>query len=213
MVLIAVMGILVAASLPLWSQAIQRDKEEELIFRGLQYAEAIRLFKTRFQRPPVRLEELLEAKPRCIRQLWKDPMSVDGKWQVLYENVQQPPGRLTPQPPTGGRGGEGGGKRPPGKDTEAGGEEGSPGADGGGGEDPGGDEGEEDGGGFFPTTRQKEELTIGPIRGVRSRSDKESVLIWRGQQRYDQWEFTADLIQFPKLGDQGQLLGYESTRW
>ena len=64
MVLVTVLNIAVAASLPAWSAVIRRDKEEELIFRGLQYAEAIRVFKQRFQRDPVRLEELIEVAPR-----------------------------------------------------------------------------------------------------------------------------------------------------
>ena len=42
-VAITVLNILVAKALPLWSHVIQREKEEELIFRGLQYAEAIRI--------------------------------------------------------------------------------------------------------------------------------------------------------------------------
>ena len=41
---ITVLNIVVAAMLPLWSTQIQREKEEELVFRGFQYAEAIRVF-------------------------------------------------------------------------------------------------------------------------------------------------------------------------
>ncbi len=49
-VIFTVMTVGLAASLPYWSKIVQRDKEEELIFRGLQYAEAIRLFQIRFGR-------------------------------------------------------------------------------------------------------------------------------------------------------------------
>ena len=45
-VAITVLNIMVAAMLPLVSTADPRDKEEELIFRGFQYAEAIRVFQT-----------------------------------------------------------------------------------------------------------------------------------------------------------------------
>jgi len=45
---------------------IRREKEEELVFRGLQYAEAIRVFQNRFQRPPIRLQELIEVEPRSM---------------------------------------------------------------------------------------------------------------------------------------------------
>ena len=44
-VAIIVLNIAVAAVMPLWSTAIRRSQEEELIFRGLQYAEAIRVFQ------------------------------------------------------------------------------------------------------------------------------------------------------------------------
>jgi len=92
---IAVMNIVIAAMLPLWSQAIRHDKEEELIFRGLQYAEALRVFQHRFQRWPTRLQELVGIKPRSIRQLWKDPMVDDGKWQLIFRGQPTP---LTPPP-------------------------------------------------------------------------------------------------------------------
>ncbi len=184
MVAITVLNILIAASLPLWSRIIQHDKEEELIFRGLQYAEAIRIFRIRFQRAPVRIEELLESKPRCIRQLWKDPMSKDGKWKVLYEGVLQPPGSITPQVPgEEGKGGEGSDKgKDPGsvKDSDSG-------------DDGGSGDGAEGGSGFL-TTEKKEQLTIGPIEGVASKSNKKSAMIWFGQERYDQWQFRWTLV-------------------
>jgi type II secretory pathway pseudopilin PulG len=103
-VIITIMNIVLAAVLPLWSQAIRRNNEEELIFRGLQYAEAIRVFHNRFQRWPTRLEELVEVKPRSIRQLWKDPMTDDGKWQLIFEGREQVPISVQPGPdgrPTG----------------------------------------------------------------------------------------------------------------
>lgn len=103
-IIITVMTIVLAAVLPLWSQTIRRNKEEELIFRGLQYAEAIRVFHNRFQRWPTSLDELIKVKPRCIRQLWKDPMTEDGKWQLIFEGREQVPITPTPtadQSPTG----------------------------------------------------------------------------------------------------------------
>ncbi len=88
-VIVAVMNILVAASLPYWSQVMKRDKEAELIFRGLQYAEAIRVFQLRFQRLPNTLDELIEFNPRSIRRLWKDPMTEDGEWQLINAQIGQ----------------------------------------------------------------------------------------------------------------------------
>jgi type II secretory pathway pseudopilin PulG len=96
---ITLLSIAVATALPLWSGQIQRDKEAELVFRGLQYAEAIRVFQRRFGRPPSTLAELLEVRPRSIRQLWKDPMTADGQWIVLVSGVQRP---RNPNAPPGG---------------------------------------------------------------------------------------------------------------
>ena len=78
-VAITLLHIALAASMPLWSTAIQREKEAEAIFRGLQYAEAIRVFQQRFGRYPTNKEELLEMEPRSIRQLWTDPLSKGGE--------------------------------------------------------------------------------------------------------------------------------------
>ena len=88
--LITVMNIVVAIALPLWSGMIRRDKEEELISRGLQYAEAIRVFQRRFGRLPVQLDELVKVEPRSIRRLWEDPMTGKADWILIFEGA--PPG-------------------------------------------------------------------------------------------------------------------------
>jgi type II secretory pathway pseudopilin PulG len=98
-VLFTVMSIAAAAALPHWSTAIRREKEEELIFRGLQYAEAIRVFQRRFGRYPVRLAELVEVKPRCIRKLWQDPMTEEGNWRLVYVDAEGEPVVPGNQPP------------------------------------------------------------------------------------------------------------------
>ncbi len=86
-VLITVMSIAVAAALPYWSSWARGQKEEELIFRGLQYAEAIRLFRVRQGRLPTALEELVEVEPRSIRQLWPNPMDEEGRWGLLMQGT------------------------------------------------------------------------------------------------------------------------------
>lgn len=78
--LFTLMSVMLTAALPQISKQIQREKEAELIFRGLQYAEAIRVFQQRFGRYPNTLQELVELEPRSIRQLWKDPMVENGLW-------------------------------------------------------------------------------------------------------------------------------------
>lgn len=176
---ITLLNVAVAASLPMWSQTIQRDKEEELVSRGWQYVEAIRVFQNRFQRLPVRLEELIEVKPRCIRRLWKDPIA-DGKFVPIFQNQGQP---LEMQPPVGGVGPGGKGPGPDGKDPNGQGTGGDPGIEG------------PDDGGFTPMGgKNPEEVAVGPITGVRSRSNKKSILVFFGKEKYDQWQFTLEAL-------------------
>jgi type II secretory pathway pseudopilin PulG len=179
MVLLTVMTIAIAAALPSWSSIIRRDKEEELIFRGLQYAEAIRVFQNRFQRPPIRLEELIEVEPRSIRRLWKDPMTDNGKWALI---PLQGPTQVQVQP---------------GIDQD---QDGMPGGEV---ENGGGETGEDgDGGkGFGP--KKGEEVQVGPFKGVHSRSGKSSYLVFNGRDRYDEWHFTVDLL----LGASSNMTG------
>lgn len=106
-VIITLMNIAVAVALPVWSHAMQREREEELIFRGLQYAEAIRVFQNRFGRLPVRLQELIETEPRSIRQLWKDPITDSHDWGLVLATGAG--GGVSVDP-----GQSGGGKRDPG---------------------------------------------------------------------------------------------------
>ncbi len=177
-VAVTVMNILVAAALPLWSHAIRRDKERELVSRGLQYAEAIRVFKQRFGRAPVRLEELIEVEPRCIRQLWKDPMTDNGRWALVFEGQDVEAG-ITP-PPDGRPDGRGGRPRIGGDPTA--------------GEDR--EDGAEPGDTLDPNAPPEEgdEVAVGPIAGVRSRNTEESIMIFLGQNRYDRWIFRPEIF-------------------
>jgi type II secretory pathway pseudopilin PulG len=63
----------------------QREKEEEMVFRGEQYTRAIGLYYKRYGRFPQKLEELVEPKNnvRFLRQLYKNPTSRDGAWRLL----------------------------------------------------------------------------------------------------------------------------------
>ena len=65
----------------------KRDKEEELIWRGEQYARAVRLYYRKFGRFPQALEDLTQAKNqiRFMRKAYKDPMNAeDGSWRLIY---------------------------------------------------------------------------------------------------------------------------------
>lgn len=71
--MIALSTIAMAVIAPTWKFIVTLDKEKELVFRGNQYAQAIIRYKKRFNRLPLKLEELL--KYHMIRKLYKDPIT------------------------------------------------------------------------------------------------------------------------------------------
>jgi hypothetical protein len=84
-VFVITLGFLVAT--PVWQTELQREKEEELIFRGGQYTEAVRLYVQKNPgRYPASLKELLDKK--CIRRLYKDPFDPEGQWNVILAPTQ-----------------------------------------------------------------------------------------------------------------------------
>jgi len=82
LVVISIMSIGLLVAVPVWETQIQREREEELIFRGNQYVEAVRLFQMKFPgRFPETLDELFEEK--CLRKLFKDPITREGDWDII----------------------------------------------------------------------------------------------------------------------------------
>jgi type II secretory pathway pseudopilin PulG len=83
-------------ALPVWKTQVQREAEAELIFRGRQYVEAVRVFQTKNPgRFPETIEELLEEK--CLRRPFKDPMTDHGEWNVILLFPQGPQRGTRPQ--------------------------------------------------------------------------------------------------------------------
>jgi len=81
------LGLMLA--MPVWQTQVQRELEEELIFRGEQYVEAVRLFQTKNPGNfPSSFDELLEEK--FIRRLFPDPMTEAGEWNVILLYNQNP---------------------------------------------------------------------------------------------------------------------------
>ena len=160
-VFIAILTILIAAVGPSISTIMRREREEELLFRGKQYARAIALFRRRYGRFPNSLKEMYENRPRVIRKLWKDPMCDCDGWKLLIQGQagcipfsdasvdpsNRPPStysnllRPTPTPATFGPGGE--------------------------------------------------EKNVAPICGVQSKVHQQALREWRGLRYYDQWRFVV----------------------
>ena len=82
MFFVALLGIGLLAAAPVWQTQIKREWEEELLFRGHQYEEAIRLFTQKNPGAfPESLDILLEDK--FIRKLFPDPMTEEGEWNII----------------------------------------------------------------------------------------------------------------------------------
>jgi type II secretory pathway pseudopilin PulG len=81
-VFILALGLTVAV--PVLETELRREKEEELIFRGRQYAEAVRLYQAKNPgRFPASLNELLDK--GFLRKLYPDPMTASGEWDVVLD--------------------------------------------------------------------------------------------------------------------------------
>ena len=73
---ICLMTIFVAAILPSITFNIRRDREEEMIHRGVQYSRAIRAYYKKFGRYPTKLEDLENtSNMRFLRKRYKDPIT------------------------------------------------------------------------------------------------------------------------------------------
>ena len=80
--------ITLTATLPSVYQEGQREREEELIFRGTQYGRAVALFHRQFGRYPTSTKELLQTNGmRFLRQEYRDPMDPKGKWRFIHVNA------------------------------------------------------------------------------------------------------------------------------
>jgi len=84
LVVVVILSISMGVVMKSWSYRTKRMKENELLFRGKQYARAIQQYYQTHRRYPYTLEELSRTKPRMIRQLWKDPMTKNGEWGLVY---------------------------------------------------------------------------------------------------------------------------------
>jgi type II secretory pathway pseudopilin PulG len=152
LVAMSVMAVLMSALLPVWSHMATREKEEELIFRGKQYARAIGLFQRKFANTaPPTIDVLVEQ--RFLRKKYKDPITKDD-FQPIYANqalVQAPGGGPSAQRP-----GQSANLSAPAQQAQQSG---------------------------FNTGAQ------GGVIGVTSKSKDESIKIYNGRTRYNEWAF------------------------
>src|SRR5262245_12540136 len=148
----SVMAVLMSALLPVWSHMATREKEEELVFRGKQYARAIGLFQRKYANTaPPTIDVLVEQ--RFLRKKYKDPITNDD-FQPIYANqaIQAPGGG-----PTAARPGQSATLSAPAQQSQQ--------------------------SGFGGANPQ------GGVIGVTSKSKEESIRIYNGRSKYNEWAF------------------------
>jgi hypothetical protein len=83
---LVLLGAIVAA--PYVRTDRQREKEEEMIWRGKQYVRGIKLYYRKNGRFPTSVDDLIKPKVgsvRYMRQAYKDPVNKeDGAWRMIY---------------------------------------------------------------------------------------------------------------------------------
>jgi len=179
LVAMSIMAVMMTVAMPVWKHNIQREKEEELVFRGKQYMHAIELYGRKFANTqPPSVDALVEQ--RFLRKKFKDPIT--GQDFDLVRANQ------APQPGTGGQGGA----ATPGR----GGASTSP--------IPGGT-----GAGAAPQGAQRGLSQIGSpganpiggIVGVASKSKDKSIRLYNGRSHYNEWVFVYQpQVQAPGAG-------------
>ncbi len=204
----ALMIVAASAAVPSVLTQGKREKEEDLIWRGEQYARAVKLFYRKNGRFPTSMDEL--SKPqndvRFLRRAYEDPMNTeDGSWRLIYIgangqligsttrsnlllNLPQRPGGAGPGPP-----GTAGG-RPPGT--------GATGAGTGAGAGTGSGTGTGTGN-STPGTLGSGPIIGGNIIGVASKVAKSSIKVYKGATIYRDWEFIWDPTQDAALAGPG----------
>ena len=184
---LAVMSVVLSMALPVWRTVVRREQETELIFRGQQYARSISLYQRKFPNAyPPSIDVLV--KQRFLRREYKDPMTKEGAFQLLYQGASEPvrPGGLGG--PAGGRGGLG--SSAPGALSGGGGP---------GGQGRPGQEGQPGSVGRPPFGAQ------GGIVGVASKSKDKSIRIYNGRSTYNEWQFVwVPAAQTPGGGQPGR---------
>ena len=85
MLAVAMLAITLLGVATNYRQRIRRDREVEMIHRGVQYERAVRLYYRKNNSYPPSIDRLLETnKVRFLRKRYKDPMTPDGAWRIAH---------------------------------------------------------------------------------------------------------------------------------
>ncbi len=180
-----------------WQKAMQREREEELIFRGKQFIRAIELWQRKFPGTyPTTIDALLNTNNfRFLRKKWKDPITNSTEWRLIKLNPDGSVSGLT-LTASGGlpgltlAGAQGQQPAEPSRSSSSGQPIGRQGSS-----SLGSQTGPQSTGASRSTQGQRTTSqsfgasVFGGIVGVASTSEKESLKIYNGRNKYNEWEF------------------------
>lgn len=92
LIFVAAMSVGLAVTGVVWHTAMQREKEDELLFAGNQFRNALTMYylhtPAHAARYPMRLEDLLKdprypAPKRYLRKIYLDPFSNSANWELV----------------------------------------------------------------------------------------------------------------------------------
>jgi type II secretory pathway pseudopilin PulG len=191
---ISVMAIVMTAAMPVWKHQAQREKEEELVFRGEQYVHAIGLFQRKYANAyPPNINLLVEQK--FLRKKYKDPITGED-FVPLTQASQQ--GGIQPGTGAGGTAQRGGQATTPA--TSRGGAPAT--------------------GRGTQTTLTPVGAGVpggapaGGIIGVSSKSTDSSIRLYKGRSHYNEWQFVYTApVQAPSAvpGQRGNQPGQQGV--
>jgi len=82
---VSVLTVFLLMAVPLWETVLQREAEEELLFRGRQYVTAIGLYLKNHNNLHAQNFEILHLE-KFLRRLYPDPMTDDGRWDMVFQD-------------------------------------------------------------------------------------------------------------------------------
>ena len=235
LLMLALLIIALTAIAPREAAQIRRDREEEMVHRGNEYARAVKRFYRKIGRYPVRIEELENTNnTRFLRRRYQDPITGED-FRILHYGEQKTtpkgffgaPFTATGAGAAGGAGfsaGGGGGLagaiigNAMGGNPLGGGSTSGGGPTFGGGTPPatgaGGDAGPQPGASNVgtPASNLGNTLGSGPtfgggaIIGVAGTKDQASIKTWNDKTNYREWEFYYD-PRFDRQTQQGAVPG------
>ena len=196
MLFVTLLLFALAVAAPRIGQQIKREREEELIHRGQEYATAIKKFyRANNGQYPVSLDQLENSNNRrFLRKRYKDPITGKDDWKLIHVgeailNLTPPNGQPGSGPNQSGFSQSGFGT---GSSNQGGHNQNNSGQTGGAGQSS-------PPSGLGPSQGQ---IGGGPIIGVSSISKDKSIKEIKGKDHYNDWQFIYD-PRFDKPGGQG----------